>query len=549
MPRCHVSTSPPTASSTTTQDSPEERLEQVAEVVAAANEHADKFRSESRSALLLPFDDPKEAFKAKSDLDLVRSLAVFSLCRIQPLVKHSEGILKWSRRLFSAPLVDAVVRATFYRQFVAGANGEDIKPRLKYLADNGIRAILDYAAEDDVEADKDGSSEPNEMVVVRTYAYEGEALCDKRMGIFLKSIEASASADGQGFAAIKVTALGVPTLLERVSVALVAIKRLFASLDADGDGSVTEDQFVEGWRSIFHVEDDAKVREIFRRIDSSEDGRVDYVDWSSKVSVFDMASIAAHCRESGPFVAAVLTQEEQHLLKAMIERVDTLAKAAGAHGVRLMVDAEHSYFQPVIDAVVSHLQADHNRAAPVLYNTYQCYLKDSHERLELDLERARRGGYKFGAKLVRGAYMVLERRRASQQGAESPILETIEETHASYDGAVNVLLDDIARETGTELLVASHNQRSIERCVEGMAARGLSPSSGVYFGQLLGMADNLTFVLGRHGYGAYKYVPFGDVAEVMPYLIRRAQENSDMLGGVAKELSMMRTELWRRWLG
>ena len=143
--------------------------------------------------------------------------------------------------------------------------------------------------------------------------------------------------------------------------------------------------------------------------------------------------------------------------------------------------------------------------------------------------------------------MVLERQRALDLGLPSPIWDTKAETDAAYDAAVASLLP-LVGERRAEFMVASHNQVSLEAAVAGMAAAGLPPSAPVYFGQLLGMADHLTFTLGGHGYGAYKYVPFGSVGEVMPYLIRRAQENSDVLGGVAAETGMLRAELRRRLL-
>lgn len=144
--------------------------------------------------------------------------------------------------------------------------------------------------------------------------------------------------------------------------------------------------------------------------------------------------------------------------------------------------------------------------------------------------------------------MVLERRRAAEMGYPSPIWDTKKDTDACYNRAMATLMP-LVRDRGAEFMVASHNQESVELAVAGMAEHGLPPSAPVYFGQLLGMSDNLTFILGGNGYGAYKYVPFGGVDEVMPYLIRRAQENSDVLGGVGKETAMMRAELRRRLVG
>lgn len=197
---------------------------------------------------------------------------------------------------------------------------------------------------------------------------------------------------------------------------------------------------------------------------------------------------------------------------------------------------------------MKQLSLEYNGTTPIIFNTYQCYLKQSHVLLLEDMERARREGYVFAAKLVRGAYLELERKRAAEQGYPSPVWDTIQETHVNYDRSVVAVLADVKTHKA-EVMVASHNEDSIELTVRAMAKHGLPPSgSGVYFGQLLGMADNLTFTLGQKGYEAFKYVPYGPIQLVLPYLIRRAQENSAIMGaGVAKQMSLLRTELHRRW--
>mmetsp|Transcript_2186 Transcript_2186/g.4489 ORF Transcript_2186/g.4489 Transcript_2186/m.4489 type:complete len:676 (+) Transcript_2186:149-2176(+) len=506
----------------------------------------------------LDFDDPKAAFASKTTWEIMRSLIVFRVCKISLLVQKADTALKWSKRLFTPYLVNFVVKNSFYQQFVAGADAEGIRPVMEHLERNGIHSVLDYAAEDDVDEETGvaqsralgGISSAEDLristVVARTYRYEDEEACDKRMNNFLKSIKAAGSVDRQGFTAIKVTALGMPMLLERVSNALLAVRDLFKQLDENGDGLLDVDEFKRVCKTIFNASSD-DLHRLFDRLDTDHDGKVDYLAFTKGITVYRGTEIASRCKEEGPFSRAALDEEELRLLDNMLRRVNILAEAAVDAGVRLMVDAEHSYFQPAIDSVVTELQRKFNKNEPRVYNTYQCYLKDSHDRILVDLERSRREGYKFGCKLVRGAYMVLERERAAEKGYPSPVWDTKEETHACYDGAVAMLLPWV-QNNGAEFMVASHNQRSVELAVAGMKASGLPPDAPVYFGQLLGMADNLTYTLGAHGYGAYKYVPFGSVDEVMPYLIRRAQENSDVLGGIAKETNMLRSELKRRLL-
>jgi proline dehydrogenase len=189
------------------------------------------------------------------------------------------------------------------------------------------------------------------------------------------------------------------------------------------------------------------------------------------------------------------------------------------------------------------------------------YTKSSQGRLELDYELAKRENYTFGAKLVRGAYMVSERKRAEEMGYVSPIHETLEDTHASYNGGVKFLLEKLGqhqKEHGTitsynspiVFMVASHNRDSVITTIEEMERNDITAQSGVvHFGQLFGMQDQLSYTLGLNGYSIYKYLPYGMIDEVIPYLLRRAQENSSVLGGVAVERQLMWDELKGRMTG
>jgi proline dehydrogenase len=266
----------------------------------------------------------------------------------------------------------------------------------------------------------------------------------------------------------------------------------------------------------------------------------------------DLHKITANCREVGPLALATPTEEEIELIEAMFDRGRILANEAASVGTRLLIDAEQVRFQPAIDNLVLELQQAFNATSvtdkPIIYNTYQFYLKDGSERLRTDVQRADRFDYHFGAKLVRGAYMESERVFAAASGLASPIHDTMEDTHKSYDESVDFLLGHSSQsDKQVELMCATHNQASIENAIESMNKHGIDRrSSAISFAQLYGMADHLTFNLGKHGYRAYKYVPYGEVHEVMPYLLRRARENSAMVGGAAAELSMIKNELHRR---
>jgi len=238
-----------------------------------------------------------------------------------------------------------------------------------------------------------------------------------------------------------------------------------------------------------------------------------------------------------------LTEEEKNLMGSMFNRLNEIADYAAGLKVRLMIDAEQTYFQPAIDHLVVDLQRKYNTSYPCIFNTYQAYLKNCYPRVETDLMRAQREGYYFAAKIVRGAYLVLERKRAVDKKYDDPIWPTLEGTHENYHKVLDLVFKNI--HTGANLLVATHNQSSIEYTLNKMESLNLSKDN-IYFGQLLGMADNLTFNLGRNGYKAYKYVPYGPINEVVPYLIRRVQENSNILSMAQTERKMIGKEIIRR---
>lgn len=339
------------------------------------------------------------------------------------------------------------------------------------------------------------------------------------------------------------TALGNPELLRRVSVTLTELGNLFHRLDPQGTGKVSREAFL----SVFRP----SVLDTFDRIDSDRDGSVDYIEWTNGLRVEELHLLTAHCSSAGPLTASVLDEQELLLLRRMNERIGSLAALAQELGVRLMIDAEHSYFQPAIDAVTVDLARRFNGLGPgqrpVIFSTYQLYLRGSLQRLRTDMDRARSGGYGFAAKLVRGAYMVIERAHATAHGLPDPIHASIADTHANYNAAIAETMQRIADGQAVEVMMATHNEDSASYAVRCMQTHGLAPRSApVYFGQLLGMADHLTFCLAAAGYKSYKYVPYGRVHEVMPYLIRRAQENSDALSGAQLALRMTQQELRRR---
>ncbi|NWI22060.1 PROD dehydrogenase, partial [Crypturellus soui] len=192
------------------------------------------------------------------------------------------------------------------------------------------------------------------------------------------------------------------------------------------------------------------------------------------------------------------TEEEDLQMKRMLQRMDVLAKRAAESGVRLMVDAEQSYFQPAISRLTLEMQRRFNRDRAVIFNTYQCYLKEAYDNVTVDVELSRREGWHFGTKLVRGAYMEQERNRAAQIGYEDPINPTYEKTNEMYHRCLDYILEEIKHSRKASVMVASHNEDSVKFTLRRMMELGIHPSEKkVSFGQLLGMCDQITFPLGE----------------------------------------------------
>jgi proline dehydrogenase len=498
------------------------------------------------------FNDSEICFKSKSVKELFRARAVFTICKIKILTDNALHLMKLSYSLLGTNTTNYFLSKSFFGHFCAGEDDTSIKPTVQYLENNGIGSILDYAAESDVKPEDavppvvDADARSSDAIQCRVYDYKNEALCDEHSKTFAKCIEAVKNVSPTGFAAIKLTALGNPELLKRASKTLIELKKLFYKIDKHKTGQVSREQFFEVFSKTINGKDS---NAYFDSCDVDLDNKVNYIDWTNGLTIEQLRSITAHCTEEGPLFASVLDDNEVQLLRNMKTRIYKLVDLASSLGVRLMIDAEHSYFQPAIDNITTELAKKYNKKdkIPVVFNTYQMYLKDSQQRLLTDMERAKTGDYKFAAKLVRGAYMVLEHEYAKENNIEDPIHNTIEDTHNNYNRGIEEAIKKMSRGEDIEIMVATHNQQSIEYTLQSMLKHNLKPSSNVYFGQLLGMSDYLTFALGNNGYKAYKYVPYGKIQEVMPYLIRRAQENADALSGAKKEIKLIDSELHRRF--
>jgi len=230
--------------------------------------------------------------------------------------------------------------------------------------------------------------------------------------------------------------------------------------------------------------------------------------------------------------------------KKVVQRYDDLAQAARTQGLMLLIDAEESWMQDGADALCTQMMFRYNQNAPVVFNTLQCYRHDRLDYLkELHLQ-AKSKGIKLGFKVVRGAYMEKENERACSMGYPTPICRDKAHTDEMFDAVVSYILKNI---DDISLFVGSHNEESTLKAIALMEQHGLAPNDQrVWFGQLYGMSDHITYNLADKGFNVAKYIPFGPVKDVMPYLIRRAEENTSVAGQTSRELELLKKELQRR---
>lgn len=241
-----------------------------------------------------------------------------------------------------------------------------------------------------------------------------------------------------------------------------------------------------------------------------------------------------------------LTDTEKQQWENACARVLAICEKAHEAGIPIMLDAEDSWIQDTIDGLALDMMRRFNKEKAIVYNTYQLYRHDKLQSIKDDYEAAVNEGFIFGAKLVRGAYMEKERDRAAEMGYPSPIQPDKQATDRDYDAALDFCTEHIDR---IAFVAGTHNDDSCRLLTKLLAKKNIDPKNQhVYFSQLLGMSDNLSFNLADAGYNVAKYVPYGPIKAVLPYLFRRAQENTAIAGQMSRELGLIVKEKKRRRL-
>jgi len=239
-----------------------------------------------------------------------------------------------------------------------------------------------------------------------------------------------------------------------------------------------------------------------------------------------------------------LSSKEQEEWQRVINRFDIVCKSGKENNIAVLIDAEESWMQDAADNLVSEMMSKYNTEKAIVYNTLQMYRHDRLTYLKQQHELAKKHNYFLGFKLVRGAYMEKENDRAEEKGYQTPICKDKATTDLNFNDGVKYMLDNL---DNMSLFAGTHNEDSCYLIMDIMKQKGIkNDDSHVWFGQLYGMSDHISFNLAHRSYNVAKYVPFGPVRDVMPYLIRRAEENTSVAGQTGRELNLLTKEKARR---
>lgn len=261
-------------------------------------------------------------------------------------------------------------------------------------------------------------------------------------------------------------------------------------------------------------------------------------------SVFKVTGVARQELLAKVNANETLNDAEKNEFEQVKRRIKSICETAYSNKVRLFIDAEESWLQTTIDNLVTDMMMAYNKEQVIIYNTIQFYRHDRLEYLKKSIQQAKENGYYYGVKLVRGAYMEKESLRAKEMGYVDPIQPNKAASDRDYNEGLKVCIEHIDK---VAICAGTHNEESCVYLINLMKEKGLQPNDErVYFSQLFGMSDHLSYNLGNAGYKVAKYLPYGPVKAVLPYLFRRAQENTSVQGQAGRELSLVLKELSRR---
>ena len=310
---------------------------------------------------------------------------------------------------------------------------------------------------------------------------------------------------------------------------------------------VIDDMFTKGVSSVLDYSVEGKETEA--HFDGAMEKTLKIIRFSDDrkampIAVFKPSGFGRFALYQKKSEGKVLTENEQDEWSRVVARYDAVCKLGKEKDVEILIDAEESWIQDAVDDLVTDMMRKYNKDVTIVYNTLQMYRHDRMDFLKRQHELVRKEGFYLGYKIVRGAYMEKEHERALENNYPTPICESKLATDENFNAAAQYILDHIS---DISVFVGTHNELSSYKVMQLMKEKGIEITDNrVWFGQLFGMSDNISFNLANKGYNVAKYVPFGPVKDVMPYLIRRAEENTSVAGQTGRELMLIKKEKARR---
>ncbi len=311
--------------------------------------------------------------------------------------------------------------------------------------------------------------------------------------------------------------------------------------------SVIEKMYKKGVSSVLDYSVEGKETE--NEFDAAKDKILKIIDFAKErnsipIAVFKPSGFGRFALYEKVGSKIALNNEEQAEWKRIVGRFDEVCQKAKEHDVAVLIDAEESWMQTAADALATKMMAQYNTEKPIVFNTLQMYRHDRMAFLKQEHKKAIKENYFLGYKLVRGAYMEKENDRAEAMNYSSPICFSKSATDDNFNKGLRYMMDNLER---ISIFAGTHNEDSCYLLMRLMAEKGiLNNDPRIWFGQLYGMSDHISFNLAHKGYNVAKYMPFGPVKDVVPYLIRRAEENTSVAGQTGRELALLTKEKKRR---
>ncbi|CDW89143.1 proline oxidase [Stylonychia lemnae] len=467
----------------------------------------------------------KKIFEKDSTFGLVKKLFIYKMMSSNLFINYSLGVMNMMYKIWGVRLTNFLINKTAGEVFTSGETIQSLIVDIEELSKRKIKGVANYVAE--------GLHSMDERQIQITL----KDLTDSIMSI--------TEGKDDGHLAIKLTALISIDIMTRLSkaqqVLLEDVMQLWTKEDPISIQEIKANLDKIGFK---YSDDD--VQWLFNKVklaDNSSQSLSQVERWAN-THVLPLNPQDRHpvllsfCKHLG------VTDQDINHFDLFAKRVIEMTELSHKRNCKLYVDAEQTYMQKQIDSIATQLTQKFNRGdRTIIMNGFQQYLKITEKKIPLEIQSAKKLGYNLGIKLIRGAYMNEERRLAKQHDYESPIWDTIDDTHNNYNRNLKLVIENLNEQD--RMLIGSHNVESVN--IAKQLLRDLQKNDGrAYFGQLKAFSDQITGQLANEGFTVYKYLPYGPTEKVMPYLVRRGQESRQVLREQKYQNEFLKGEIKRR---